>query len=190
VDSASIIRTIRVAEAEDLRPTIAMLVGRSLPDVFEGEICQIIVAACRQSGSSGQAQEFGCLLHVSGRPRWVSATATSPKSPPNTCFHILFRDVSSVGTIRVETKNPGSLRDQALDSAQLALWEGDLHASRFSCSARLFRILQQSENGTARVNDFLWRAIQGCCEDAPGARRSKVRTCEQEIELPRPLAVL
>ncbi|HLV96892.1 MAG TPA: PAS domain-containing protein [Candidatus Acidoferrales bacterium] len=187
VDSAGIIRTIRVAEPEDVRSAVAMLVGRSLPDVFDREICQIIVAACRQSGSSGKAQEFGCLLHVSGRPRWVSATATSPKSPPDACFHILFRDVSRVGTIRVETRNPGSLLDRALDFAQLALWEGDLDASRFSCSVRLFRILQQGENGTARVNDFLWRAIQGCCEDASGAgRRSKVRTCEQELEFLRP----
>lgn len=186
LDSATRIRRLDVPAPGDVRSAIALLAGRTLREVFEPEVCDFLVTACRQSLTSGEPQEFGCLLYASGRPRWVSVTARLVKARPRPNFHLFVRDVSKTSEVRLDTQNPGTLLEHASDFAQIGSWEADLRACRFSCSPRLIELLREEGNRTARVTDFVWRVIQACCENfRKDGSNCTVSACERDIEIPR-----
>jgi PAS domain S-box-containing protein len=188
VDSEGVVRNVRVTEPETLRAALVMLVGRSLPEIFERGISHLLLANCKQSQVSRRVEEMGCLLCLSGAVRWFSVSAKLTDSWPHTSrlFRIVLHDVARRGRMHVRSLETGELLGEALDVTQAGVWEADIRGDHFTCSAQLLRMLEEStDNGTAAV-DFLWRVIRGCYENLASVGRNSEKTNQEDLEFPSP----
>lgn len=164
VDSAGIVRTVRIPDSERLRPTCRMLIGQSLHDILGKKTCQIFAESFDRCARSSQAEELGCLIDLHSGRRWFSVVirCLSTRQSHPKLFSIFARDVTGWRQAQQRLKKAKTLLVHAERTARMGTWETDLRTGELTFSRQLFDVLGVTKRQSSSVVDLLWKIVHSC----------------------------
>ncbi len=165
VDSAGIVRTVRIPDSERLRPTCSMLIGQSLHDILGKKTYQIFAESFDRSARGSQAEELGCLIDLLSGRRWFSVVirCLSTRQSDPKLFSIFARDVTGWRQAQQRLKKAKTLLTHAERTARMGTWETDLRTGELTFSRHLFDVLGVTKRQSSSVIDLLWKIVHSCC---------------------------
>jgi signal transduction histidine kinase len=177
VDSAGIVRTVRIPDSERLKPACSVLIGRSLPDILGKKTYQIFAESFHRSARASQAEELGCLIDLLSGRRWFSVVirCVSARRGHPKLFSIFVRDVTGWRQAQQRLEKAKTLLTHAERTARMCTWEIDLRTGELTFSRDLFDVLGITKRKSSAVVDLLWKVVHSCYS-REGAGRSEAPT--------------
>lgn len=184
VDSAGIIRTVRIPDSQRLKPTCSMLIGQSLHDILGKKTYQIFAESFDRSARDSHAEELGCLIDLLSGRRWFSVVIrclSTRRSHPK-LFSIFARDVTGWRQGQQRLKKAKTLLTHAERTARMGTWETDLRTGELTFSRQLFDVLGVTKRQSSSVIDLLWKIVHSCCSGQPGGSGAPIsQAADQEV---------
>lgn len=186
VDSAGIVRTVRIPDSERLRPTCSMLIGQSLHDVLGKKTYQIFAESFHRSARGSQAEELGCLIDLLSGRRWFSVVirCLSTRQSDPKLFSIFARDVTGWRQAQQRLKKAKTLLTHAERTARMGTWETDLRTGELTFSRHLFDVLGVTKRQSSSVIDLLWKIVHSCCSGQGTGRSGAPISQAADQEMP------
>jgi PAS domain S-box-containing protein len=181
VDSAGIVRTVRIPGWEQLEPTSSMLIGQSFHHILGKKTYQVFAQSFDRSAQASRAEELGCFIDLPGGRRWFSVIVRclSTRRSRSRLFSILVRDVTGWNQARQRLEKAKTLLTYAERTAQMATWETDLRTGELTFSRHLFDVLGVSDRKSSSVVELLWKVVHSCYSGQKNAHAS--RAADQEV---------
>jgi len=182
VDSAGIVRTVRIPGWEQLEPTCSMLIGQSLHHVLGKKTYQVFAQSFDRSAQASRAEELGCFIDLPGGRRCFSVVirCLATRRSRSRLFSVFVRDITGWNQAQQRLEKAKTLLTYAERTAQMGTWETDLRTGELTFSRHLFDVLGVTDRGSSSsIVELLWKIIHSCYS---GQRETPAsRAADQEV---------